>query len=74
MKKYIFLLILVFIGISACEKDDFCVQNPVTPNLVLRFYDKNDTSQLKAVQRLSLHKAKPIVFLQTNLLIVLLSL
>ncbi|MBA6156989.1 hypothetical protein H3Z83_10715 [Tenacibaculum sp. S7007] len=54
MKKYIFLLILVFIGISACEKDDFCVQNPVTPNLVLRFYDKDDTSQLKAVQRLSI--------------------
>ncbi len=54
MKKYIFLLFICFIGISSCEKDDFCVQNPVTPNLVLRFYDKDDTSQLKSVQRLSL--------------------
>ena len=43
MKKYIFLLFICFVGISSCEKDDFCVQDPVTPNLVLRFYDKDDT-------------------------------
>ena len=54
MKKYIFLLFICFIGITSCEKDDFCVQNPVTPNLVLRFYDKDDISELKSVQRLSL--------------------
>ena len=54
MKKYIFLLCISFIGFLSCEKDDFCVQNPVTPNLVLRFYDKDDITQLKSVQRLSL--------------------
>ena len=54
MKKYIFLLFICFVGISSCEKDDFCVQDPVTPNLVLRFYDKDDTSLLKSVERLSL--------------------
>ncbi len=54
MKKYIFLLIIVFAGISSCEKDDFCVQNPVTPNLVLRFYDKDNVNEKKKVQRLSI--------------------
>ncbi|MCT4698624.1 DUF6452 family protein [Tenacibaculum haliotis] len=54
MKKYIFPFILLLIGVSSCEKDDFCVQNPVTPNLVLRFYDKDDVFQLKQVQRFSL--------------------
>ena len=54
MKKYIFLLFICFIGISSCEKDDFCVKNPVTPSLILRFYDKDDTSLKKKVQRFSM--------------------
>ena len=54
MKKYIFILFVCFIGLSSCEKDDFCVQNPVTPNLVLRFYDKEDVFQLKQVERFSI--------------------
>ncbi|CAL2080707.1 DUF6452 family protein [Tenacibaculum dicentrarchi] len=54
MKKYILLLCSCFIGISACEKDDFCIQNPVTPNLVLRFYDKKNTSKKKKVTRFSI--------------------
>ncbi|RKF03434.1 hypothetical protein C8N26_1819 [Tenacibaculum lutimaris] len=52
MKKYIALFILL-VGLTACEKDDFCTQNPVTPNLVLRFYDMDNTNDLKSVERLS---------------------
>lgn len=53
MKKCILFFVLIA-GFFSCEKDDFCVQNPVTPNLVLRFYDKDDINELKAVQRLSI--------------------
>ena len=49
MKKIIPFLILLIIIISACEKDDFCLQNPVTPNLVLRFYDADNRETLKSV-------------------------
>ncbi|CAM1341244.1 DUF6452 family protein [Tenacibaculum aestuarii] len=52
MKKYIALFILLA-GLSSCEKDDFCTQNPVTPNLVLRFYDKDNTNDLKNAEHLS---------------------
>ncbi|CAM1333108.1 DUF6452 family protein [Tenacibaculum aestuariivivum] len=54
MKKYIFLLFSCFIGFYSCEKDDYCVQNPVTPNLVLRFYDKDNTSEKKKVKHFSI--------------------
>lgn len=54
MKKIILLLFLAIIIISACEKDDFCIQNPVTPNLVLRFYDNTNRETLKTAQRLSI--------------------
>lgn len=37
---------------SACEKDDFCTQNPVTPKLIVRFYDVNNRTQPKAVESL----------------------
>ncbi|TDQ29791.1 DUF6452 family protein [Tenacibaculum caenipelagi] len=52
MKKYIALFIIIA-SLTACEKDDFCTQNPVTPNLVLRFYDKDNTNDLKNAERLS---------------------
>ncbi|PQJ81774.1 hypothetical protein BTO16_03955 [Polaribacter glomeratus] len=45
---------MTIIVISACEKDDFCTQNPITPNLVLRFYDTNNRETLKSVERLSI--------------------
>lgn len=46
--RLIFILLLFF----SCEKDDFCLQNPVTPNLVIRFYDNVDRQSVKTVQRL----------------------
>jgi|Marorgknorr_s2lv_3_1036020.scaffolds.fasta_scaffold11550_2 hypothetical protein len=52
MKKtilFIFLLTLVF---SACEKDDICLL-PNTPNLILRFYDSTNPTEIKKVALLS---------------------
>lgn len=40
----------------ACEKDDFCV-DPITPNLVLRFYDNTNQTEVKSVERLSVWAA-----------------
>ncbi|CAL2107533.1 conserved hypothetical protein [Tenacibaculum sp. 190524A02b] len=55
MKKYFFIIsALGFIFLSSCEKDDFCVQTPITPSLILRFYDKSDATKLKSVQRFSI--------------------
>lgn len=52
MKKYYFLLLLTVIGVYSCEKDDFCI-DPITPNLVVRFYDASSTSEIKAVDDLT---------------------
>ncbi|WP_271405216.1 DUF6452 family protein [Tenacibaculum soleae] len=54
MKKHLFILLISLIGFSSCERDDFCVQNPVTPSLILTFYDKDDVFELKKVQRFSM--------------------
>lgn len=46
--KFTVLLFIVFMGISACEKDDICVDGN-TPLLVIRFYDNNtDDDTFKA--------------------------
>ena len=52
MKKYYFLLLLTVIGVYSCEKDDFCI-DPITPNLVVRFYDAASTSEIKALDDLT---------------------
>ncbi len=52
MKKILSLLFLSILIFSACEKDDFCTENPVTPNLVLRFYDTDNKETLKSVSGL----------------------
>ncbi len=38
--------------LSACEKDDFCTQNPVTSRLIIRFYDDTNRETPKRVQNL----------------------
>ena len=50
MKKYYFLL-LITVLVSSCEKDDFCI-DPITPNLIVRFYDATSTSDFKSVTEL----------------------
>lgn len=54
IKKISFLLGLLILITIACEKDDFCLQNPVTPNLVIRFYDNVNRETLKNAERLSI--------------------
>lgn len=54
MKKIFYLGILALLGLTSCEKDDFCTSSPVTPNLVLRFYDNSDQTKTKNVSRLSI--------------------
>lgn len=53
MTKRLLYLIFGFALISSCEKDDFCTSNPVTPKLILRFYDDANPQNIKAVQRFS---------------------
>ncbi len=65
MKKYIALFILIT-GLTACEKDDFCTQNPVTPSLVLTFFDKDETNNSKNAERLSVIAEEKTDSLFTN--------
>lgn len=53
MKKILILFILFLVVFSACEKDDFCTKNPVTPKLILRFYNANSVLEGKNVERFS---------------------
>jgi hypothetical protein len=52
MKK-IFLLLLISIFFSSCEKDDICDANtPTTPKVVIEFYDITNPTDLKDVVNL----------------------
>lgn len=42
------LILLLALAFSACEKDDICVEGD-TPQLVIRFYDAENTTEFKAV-------------------------
>jgi hypothetical protein len=53
MKRFYFLLLLVLLGISGCEKDDFCI-DPITPDLVVRFYDADNPTLTLAVTDLTI--------------------
>ena len=54
MKKLIAILFLLTLIITSCEKDDFCTQNPITPKLVIKFYDANKRDTIKSVERFSI--------------------
>ncbi len=49
--RILLLVILVVISITACEKDDICVDGD-TPLLIIRFYDNDNPGELKAVPNL----------------------
>jgi len=53
MKKY-YLLLSIALLISSCEKDDFCIE-PVTPNMIIRFYNATNITQTKPVTDLSVY-------------------
>ena len=49
MKK-ILALLLLFVTINSCERDDICAEStPTTPHLVIEFYDITDQSETKRV-------------------------
>jgi hypothetical protein len=47
MKKIIIPVIAIILLIASCEKDDICI-DPVTPQLVIRFYDNLDPTEYKS--------------------------
>lgn len=51
MKKYYFFLLLITVLVSSCEKDDFCI-DPITPNMIIRFYDATNTTEFKSLDEL----------------------
>ena len=70
-KTIIQFVTIVCIGLllfSACEKDDFCLDNPVTPRLVIRFYDNINRDIVKRVDRLSIfiESAPDSIFKEQN--------
>lgn len=54
MRKYYLLLTLIALLVSSCEKDDFCIE-PITPNMVIRFYNATNITQTKSVEDLSVN-------------------
>ncbi|CAI8175093.1 MAG: Uncharacterised protein [Polaribacter sp. SA4-10] len=53
MKRIIIIFTLFLSVFYSCEKDDFCTKNPVTPMLIIRFYDNIERSNLKNAELLS---------------------
>ena len=54
MKKHYLLLSFIALLVSSCEKDDFCIE-PITPNMVIRFYNATNITQTKPVEDLSVN-------------------
>ena len=52
MKKYITILLVSFVAILSCEKDDICLEE-TTPNLIIRFYDNDLQNEFKQVSGLT---------------------
>ena len=52
MKKYITILLVFFVAILSCEKDDICLEE-TTPNLIIRFYDNDLQNEFKQVSGLT---------------------
>ena len=51
MKRSLFIICFVLF-IAGCERDDICI-DPITPDLILRFYDVDDPTEFKSVNSLS---------------------
>ncbi len=48
MKKYFILILVFFLTILSCEKDDICIDT-TTANLVIRFYNNDIQTDVKDV-------------------------
>ena len=57
MKKIVFITLSLFLAVSFwnCEKDDICAEGtPVTPRLIIEFYDAANPTVLKNVTNLGI--------------------
>jgi len=52
MRKIMLLLSFFLLINTSCEKDDFCLKNPITQSLVINFYDDSNKETLKNVKNL----------------------
>lgn len=52
MRKYFFVITIALTLIVSCQKDDFCV-DPITPNLIINFYDSENPEERKQVEGLT---------------------
>ncbi|NQX81035.1 MAG: hypothetical protein HRT66_03435 [Flavobacteriaceae bacterium] len=59
-KIFYFLIVVLCLQSTACEEDDFCLDT-TTPSLIIRFYDKDNPEQTKAVTELSINANDNIV-------------
>ena len=49
----LFLIILTIVMLNSCERDEVCI-DPITPNLVVVFYDFDDSESEKSVNNLAI--------------------
>ncbi len=60
MKKnisYLFLMLTSVIMLTSCERDEVCI-DPITPKLIIAFYDIDDTESTKSVNNLAIEILK----------------
>lgn len=55
MKKLLILIAVLILCLTACEPDDICLEGTTgSPNLIVVFYDKNQTDTKKSVTDLQI--------------------
>lgn len=53
MKRKALLVLITILSICSCEQDDICVET-LTPKLIIKFYDVNDTINTKEAPTLNI--------------------
>ncbi len=53
MNRSFIILLLVFFAVSACERDDICIDE-TTPELIIKFLDAADTENTKSISNLKI--------------------
>jgi len=52
VKKNLFIILLLILAISSCEREDICIDD-ITPKFTIRFYDSEEPESLKRVSNIS---------------------
>lgn len=67
MKKYLIIISIAIVSFTSCEKDSICI-DPITPNLIIKFYDYEDPAIVKPVTSLTVWaKGKDSIYYQETL-------